>query len=131
MSNITSSESFSTRAAFWLTGCATVAVLFSIAASQILLALALIALLFSGVKLRFPPLVLPLALLAGSGAAAAPTGEATGCEGPTLARSTRAPAAAAAAAVAAAASPLTPDGPVKRRVCIKTPRQGGTTQCRV
>lgn len=50
------------RAAFWLTGGATVAVLFSIAASQILLALALAALLFSGTKLRLPPIRLPLLL---------------------------------------------------------------------
>src|SRR5688572_1025031 len=39
-----------------------VAVLFSIAVSQILLALALIALLLSGEKLRLPPIWLPLAL---------------------------------------------------------------------
>jgi putative inorganic carbon (HCO3(-)) transporter len=50
------------RAAFWLTGGAAVAILFSIAASQILLALALAALLFSDTKLRLPPIRLPLAL---------------------------------------------------------------------
>ena len=50
------------RAAFWLTGGSAVAVLFSIAASQILLALALCALLLSNTKLRLPPIRLPLAL---------------------------------------------------------------------
>ena len=50
------------RAAFWLAGGATVAILFSIAASQILLGLALAALLLSGTKLRLPPIGLPLAL---------------------------------------------------------------------
>jgi O-antigen ligase len=39
-----------------------VAVVFSIAASQILLALAVIALLFSGLRLRLPPIWIPLAL---------------------------------------------------------------------
>lgn len=38
------------------------AVVFSIAASQILLSLALVTLLFSGAKLRFPPVALPLGL---------------------------------------------------------------------
>jgi putative inorganic carbon (hco3(-)) transporter len=52
----------SSRAAFWLTGASAVAIIFSIAASQILLALALTALLVSGVKLRLPPVRLPLAL---------------------------------------------------------------------
>ncbi len=50
------------RAAFWLAGGSTVAVLFSIAASQILLGLALAALLLSDTRLRLPPLRLPLAL---------------------------------------------------------------------
>ncbi len=50
------------RAAFWLTGGSAVAVLFSIAASQILLALALAALLLSSTKLRLPPIRLPLVL---------------------------------------------------------------------
>jgi O-antigen ligase len=53
-----------TRTAVWLAGGAVVAVVVSIAASQILLALALAVLLFSGAKLRFPPLGLPLALFA-------------------------------------------------------------------
>ncbi len=57
-----SSQSFLARAAFWLTGGAAVAVLFSIAACQILLALAFAALLFSGLELRLPPIRLPLAL---------------------------------------------------------------------
>ncbi len=56
------SESLLSRAAFWLTGSAAVAVVFSIAASQILLALAVIALLFSGLKLRLPPIWPPLVL---------------------------------------------------------------------
>jgi len=50
------------RAAFWLTGGAAVAVVFSIAACQILMALAAVALLLSGTRLRFPPLGLPLGL---------------------------------------------------------------------
>jgi O-antigen ligase len=58
----TSFGALSSRAAFWLTGAAAVAILFSIAASQILLALALSALLLSGTKLRLPPIRLPLAL---------------------------------------------------------------------
>jgi O-antigen ligase len=56
------SESLLARAAFWLTGGAAVSILFSIAACQILLALALAALLLSSVRLRFPPIQLPLAL---------------------------------------------------------------------
>jgi len=59
---MSSSQSLLTRAAFWLAGSAAVAVLFSIAACNILLALALVTLLFSGVKLRVPPIMLPLAL---------------------------------------------------------------------
>lgn len=50
------------RAAFWLTGGAAVAVVFSIAACQILMALAAVALLLSDTRLRFPPLGLPLGL---------------------------------------------------------------------
>ncbi len=62
MSSATSVQSVLTRAAFWLTGGAVVAIVFSIAACQILLALALVTLLFSGTKLRFPPIGLPLGL---------------------------------------------------------------------
>jgi putative inorganic carbon (HCO3(-)) transporter len=55
------------RAALILTFAAAVSVLFSIAVSQSLMALALAALLVSGEKLRFPPVKLPLALfLAGT-----------------------------------------------------------------
>jgi len=50
------------RAARWLALAAAVATLFSIAASQILLALAFAALLLSGAKLRFPPVWIPIAL---------------------------------------------------------------------
>jgi O-antigen ligase len=46
----------------WLAFGSAVAILFSIAVSQILLALALAALLVSGEKLRLPPIKLPLAL---------------------------------------------------------------------
>lgn len=52
------------RAAFWLAGGSAVAVVFSIAACQILMALSLAALLLSDTKLRFPPLGLPLGLFA-------------------------------------------------------------------
>ena len=55
-------ESFLLRAARWLAFGSAVAILFSIAISQILLALALAALLISGEKLRLPPIKLPLAL---------------------------------------------------------------------
>ncbi|MEN6533831.1 MAG: hypothetical protein ABFD89_09230, partial [Bryobacteraceae bacterium] len=55
-------QNFFTKAAFWLTGGAAVAVLFSIAACQILIVLAFAALLVSGAKLRFPPVKLPLGL---------------------------------------------------------------------
>ncbi len=55
-------ESVLLRAAFWLAGASAVTVLFSIAASQILLALATAALLFSPGQLRLPPLRLPLAV---------------------------------------------------------------------
>lgn len=64
MSSPGSSDGRLTRAALWLTGAAAVAVVVSIAASQILLALAVAALLFSGTRLRFPPLGLPLGLFA-------------------------------------------------------------------
>ena len=50
------------RAAFYLTCGSAVAILFSIAISQILMALAFAALLFSSEKIRFPPIKLPLAL---------------------------------------------------------------------
>ncbi|HSW51082.1 MAG TPA: O-antigen ligase family protein, partial [Bryobacteraceae bacterium] len=62
MPSATSLRSLLGRAAFWLTGGAAVAIVFSIAACQILLALALVALLFSGTRLRFPPIGLPLGL---------------------------------------------------------------------
>ena len=55
-------ESNLLRAARWLAFGSAVAILFSIAISQILLALALAALLVSGEKLRLPPIKLPLAL---------------------------------------------------------------------
>jgi putative inorganic carbon (hco3(-)) transporter len=58
------SESFLSRAARWLTFASAVSILFSIAASQILLALAFSALLMSGEKMRMPPVKLPLALFA-------------------------------------------------------------------
>jgi putative inorganic carbon (HCO3(-)) transporter len=50
------------RAAKWLTFGSAVSILFSIAVSQSLLALALAALLLSGEQLRIPPVKLPLAL---------------------------------------------------------------------
>jgi O-antigen ligase len=53
------------RAAFALTFGSAVAILFSIAASNILLALAFSALLMFGAKLRFPPIKLPLAIFLG------------------------------------------------------------------
>jgi putative inorganic carbon (hco3(-)) transporter len=62
MPSTTSFQSAMSRAAFWLAGGATVAILFSIAASQILLGLALATLLLSDTKLRLPPIRLPLAL---------------------------------------------------------------------
>ncbi|MGP8245979.1 MAG: O-antigen ligase family protein [Bryobacteraceae bacterium] len=55
-------RSFLARAARWLTFASAVAILFSIAASQILLGLALAALFLSGEKLRLPRIWLPLAL---------------------------------------------------------------------
>lgn len=57
-----SPESPMFRAARWLTFGSAVSILFSIAVSQSLLALALAALLLSGEKLRIPPIKLPLAL---------------------------------------------------------------------
>jgi len=50
------------RSAFYLTCGALLSILFSIAVSQILLALALAALLFSSHPIRLPPIKLPLAL---------------------------------------------------------------------
>jgi len=62
-----SPEPFPSKAARWLTFASAVSILFSIAVSQILLALALAALMLSGEKLRLPPIKLPLALfLAGT-----------------------------------------------------------------
>ena len=62
-----SSEPFLFRAARWLTFASAVLILVSIAASQILLALALAALLLSGARLRMPRIWLPLVLfLAGT-----------------------------------------------------------------
>jgi putative inorganic carbon (HCO3(-)) transporter len=55
------------RSAFYLTCGALLSILFSIAVSQILLALALAALLFSSTPMRLPPIKLPLGLfLAGT-----------------------------------------------------------------
>jgi putative inorganic carbon (HCO3(-)) transporter len=56
------SESPMSRAARWLTFGSAVSILFSIAISQSLLALALAALLLSGDKLQLPPIKLPLGL---------------------------------------------------------------------
>lgn len=50
------------RAPFYLTCASVIAILFSIAASQILLGLAFAALLISGLKMRLPPIKLPLAI---------------------------------------------------------------------
>src|ERR1035438_1601237 len=50
------------RIPFWLTMAAVVAVLASTAVYNILIALAFSALLFSGEKLQFPPIKLPLGL---------------------------------------------------------------------
>jgi|SRR5579871_349857 len=55
-------ESRMFRAAQWLTFGSAVAILLSIAIAQILLGLALAALLLSGEKLRWPPIKLPLGL---------------------------------------------------------------------
>src|SRR5579862_6400735 len=56
------SEPLLFRTARWLTFGSAVAILFSIAASQILLALALAALLLSGGRMRLPRIWLPLGL---------------------------------------------------------------------
>ncbi|MGI8743025.1 MAG: O-antigen ligase family protein [Bryobacteraceae bacterium] len=50
------------RAAFYLTATSVITILFSIAASQILLGLAFAALLISSTKIRLPPIKLPLAI---------------------------------------------------------------------
>src|SRR4051812_29296029 len=57
-----SAETTISRAARWLTFGSAVSILFSIAIAQSLLALALVALLLSGEKLRLPPVKLPLVL---------------------------------------------------------------------
>jgi putative inorganic carbon (HCO3(-)) transporter len=56
------SDSFTLRAARWLAFASAVSIMLGIAPSQILLGLALAALMLSGEKLRFPPIKLPLAL---------------------------------------------------------------------
>ena len=61
---MSSAQAFFGRAAVHLTLGAAVTILFSIAVSQSLMALALAALLLSGEQLRFPPLKLPLGLFA-------------------------------------------------------------------
>jgi putative inorganic carbon (HCO3(-)) transporter len=53
------------RAPFYLTCASVIAILFSIAASQILLGLAFAALLISGLEMRLPPIKLPLAIFVG------------------------------------------------------------------
>ncbi len=58
------------QTAYWLAFAAAAAVLCSIAVSQILLALALAALLFSSTRLRLPPIWLPLAVFVGGTLAA-------------------------------------------------------------
>src|SRR5947199_2536107 len=55
-------DPFMVRAARWLAFASAVSVIFSIAAFNILLALALVALLLSGEPLRLPRIKLPLAL---------------------------------------------------------------------
>src|SRR5581483_1979856 len=55
-------ESFLSRSAQWLAFASALTILISIAVSQILLALAVVALLLSGEKLRLPPIKLPLVL---------------------------------------------------------------------
>jgi len=55
-------EPFLGRSAQWLAFASALTILISIAASQILLALSVVALLLSGEKLRLPPIKLPLAL---------------------------------------------------------------------
>jgi putative inorganic carbon (hco3(-)) transporter len=58
-------ESFMSRAARWLTFGAAASIVFSIAIFNILMGLALAALLFSGEKLRLPRIKLPLAIFMG------------------------------------------------------------------
>jgi len=53
------------KAAFYLTCGSAISILFSIAISQILLGLALAALLISGARMQFPPIKLPLAIFIG------------------------------------------------------------------
>jgi putative inorganic carbon (HCO3(-)) transporter len=48
--------------AFYLAAASAISILFSIAVSQILLALGVVALLLSGLRVRFPPILLPLGL---------------------------------------------------------------------
>jgi putative inorganic carbon (hco3(-)) transporter len=55
-------ENWLARASFYLTFASAVSILVSIAASQILLGLAVAALLLAGIRLRFPPIKLPLGL---------------------------------------------------------------------
>jgi putative inorganic carbon (hco3(-)) transporter len=55
-------QGFMSRAAIWLTFGAAASIIFSIAAFNILMGLALAALLFSGEKLRLPRIKLPLAI---------------------------------------------------------------------
>jgi putative inorganic carbon (hco3(-)) transporter len=55
-------QPFLSRAALWLAFASAATILISIGASQTLLALAVIALLLSGEKLRWPPIMLPLIL---------------------------------------------------------------------
>lgn len=56
---------FLERAAFYLTAASAVSILFSIAASQILLGLAFAALLLTAIPMRLPPIRLPLAAFMG------------------------------------------------------------------
>jgi putative inorganic carbon (HCO3(-)) transporter len=53
------------KAALYLTCGSAIAILFSIAISQILLGLAVVALLISGTRMQFPPIKLPLAIFIG------------------------------------------------------------------
>ncbi len=53
------------KAAFYLTCASIISILLSIAISQILLALAVAALLISGTRMQFPPIKLPLAIFIG------------------------------------------------------------------
>lgn len=74
---MTPPEPFLWRSARWLTFASAVTILISIAASQTLLALAMAALLASGMPLRLPPIKLPLALfIAGTLLSLAFSGEA-------------------------------------------------------